>query len=126
MNEKLRELIAKWLFKNKDRFPNQRFYANWYDEIEASPLTEKKYLNLANEILGFLPNYETVQLEGLPCEDAESIVQKVFDKYNGKGLSPSEVIELHRCEYYDALSQATIAHNKAKFGKLYKAKGAGI
>jgi len=47
----LKEQVAKWLFKNRHRLPNQRFYANWYDEIGASPLTEKEYFNLANEIL---------------------------------------------------------------------------
>jgi len=50
----VREDIAKWLFKRKAAFPNSRFYARWEDEIEASPLTEKKYLNLANEILSLV------------------------------------------------------------------------
>ena len=49
--EKLKEDIAKWLFTNKYRMPNQRFYHSWYDETAASPLTEKEYLNLANELL---------------------------------------------------------------------------
>ena len=50
MTDDIKEEVAKWLFKNRYRLPNQRFYANWYDEINASPLTEKEYLNLANEI----------------------------------------------------------------------------
>jgi len=50
----VREDIAKWLFKRKAAFPNSRFYARWEDEIEASPLTEKEYLNLSNEILSLV------------------------------------------------------------------------
>jgi len=29
----------------------RRFYYDWYDEVKASPLTEKEYLSLAYEIL---------------------------------------------------------------------------
>jgi len=52
--EGIEETIAKWLFKNRHRLPNQRFYANWYDETSACPLTEKEYLNLTNEILSLI------------------------------------------------------------------------
>jgi len=47
----IKEQVAKWLFKNKSRLPNQRFYPEWYNETTACPLTEKEYLNLANEII---------------------------------------------------------------------------
>ena len=49
--EELREQVGKWLFTMKDRFPNQRFYHSWHDEISASPLTKREYLSLAEEIL---------------------------------------------------------------------------
>ena len=52
--EELRELVAKWLFMNKYRFPNQRFYHGWHDEISASHLTEVEYKSLALEPLGII------------------------------------------------------------------------
>jgi len=61
--EELREKIAQWLFRRKNAFPNARFYHDWHNEIAASPLTEKEYLNLSNEILAIIDQYKEAKDE---------------------------------------------------------------
>lgn len=46
-----REQIAKWLFENKHRLPNNMFYAHWSDEIKAAPFVKEEWLKLADELL---------------------------------------------------------------------------
>jgi len=70
----LREEIAKWLFKNRHRLPNQRFYANWHDEIGASPLTEEEYLNLATEELSIVESHIRAEM---PDKSIERIAEEL-------------------------------------------------
>jgi len=98
-DEELKEEIAKWLFKNRTRFPNQRFYANWYDETAASPLTEKEYRNLANELLlsiHYLPLIEQAKQAG-----RKEVVEWIQKNY----LIPNPVSEAGKAEWQSKLKE---------------------
>jgi hypothetical protein len=38
-------------------------------------------------------------------EQIEAVSKSFYDKYAGKGLSPSEVMELHKSEYWELIEQ---------------------
>jgi hypothetical protein len=56
----------------------------------------------------------------LSDEEIESIVNRFWDKYSGKGLSPSEVMELHHSELWQSIVQAEHDLCQLEYDKLFE------
>jgi len=83
--------------------PNQRFYYDWYDEIEASPLTEKEYRNLANEILQTLHSLGYVKMDKLQAQHKQEIAGMIEEllelAYAQDGRIPIEKLNNFKAKY---------------------------
>jgi hypothetical protein len=47
-------------------------------------------------------------------EKIEDKVKQFWGKYTGKGLSPSEVMELHHSELFEEIAQAQLSHDQKR------------